>query len=146
LAILARDRTVRATVDSMAAIEEMSAAAQSASTTVGLLVEIDVGMGRTGVPTSSATLPLAQAIDHAPNVRLDGIIVYPGHIWEPIDKQGEPLRSIDFLLEQALELWSRHGLSAAIVSGGSTPTAYQSHMVAEIDQLLAEAEENVEDR
>jgi len=135
LATLARDRTVRVAVDSMAAIEEMSAAAQASNAVVGLLVEIDVGMGRTGVSKSSATLPLAIAIERAPNVRLDGIMIYPGHIWESIDKQDEPLRAVDSLLEQTLELWSRHGLAAAIVSGGSTPTAYQSHMVWHMTEI-----------
>src|SRR4029079_10636387 len=56
LATLARDRTVRAAIDSLTAIEEMSSAACAASTTVGLLVEIDVGMGRTGVPSPVETL------------------------------------------------------------------------------------------
>ena len=135
LATLARDRTIRAAVDSIAAIEEMSAAAQSTNTTVGLLVEIDVGMGRTGVPSPAATLPLAQAIDRTPNVRLDGIMIYPGHIWEPVDRQDEPLRAVDVLLEQTIDLWSQHGLAATIVSGGSTPTAYQSHLVRHVTEI-----------
>jgi len=135
LATLARDRTIRAAIDSMAAIEEMSAAARTANTTVGLLVEIDVGMGRTGVASPSATLPLAQAIDRAPNVRLDGIMIYPGHIWERVDRQDGPQRAVDVLLEQTIDLWSQHGLAAAIVSGGSTPTAYQSHLVRHLTEI-----------
>jgi D-serine deaminase-like pyridoxal phosphate-dependent protein len=135
LATLARDRTVRAAVDSKAAIEAMSAAARAANTTVGLLVDLDVGLGRTGVASPAATLPLAQAIDQAPNVRLDGIMIYPGHIWEPVDKQGEPLRAVDVLLEQTINLWSQHGLTATIVSGGSTPTAYQSHLIQHLTEI-----------
>jgi D-serine deaminase-like pyridoxal phosphate-dependent protein len=135
LALLARDRTVRAAVDSLAAIEEMSAAARSEQTIVGLLVEIDVGMGRTGVSSPDATLRLAQAIDRSPNVRLDGIMVYPGHIWEPVDKQDESLRAVDVLLKETINLWSRHGLAASIVSGGSTPTAYQSHLVSHLTEI-----------
>jgi D-serine deaminase-like pyridoxal phosphate-dependent protein len=113
----------------------MSSAAHSANTTVGLLVEIDVGMGRTGVPSSLATLPLAEAIDRLPNVRLDGLMVYPGHIWEPVDRQAESLRALDILLEQTIELWSRQGLAACVVSGGSTPTAYQSHLVSRLTEI-----------
>jgi D-serine deaminase-like pyridoxal phosphate-dependent protein len=33
------------------------------------------------------------------------------------------------MLHEVLDLWKRHGLEAGIVSGGSTPTAYQSHHV-----------------
>jgi D-serine deaminase-like pyridoxal phosphate-dependent protein len=135
LAMLARDRTIRAAVDSLTAIDQMSAAAVSANTIVGLLVEMDIGMGRTGVPSPISTLPLAQAIDLAPNVRLDGLMIYPGHIWAPADKQDESLRAIDNLLGHTIDLWSQHGLAAPIVSGGSTPTAYQSHLVRHITEI-----------
>jgi D-serine deaminase-like pyridoxal phosphate-dependent protein len=135
LATLARDRTVRVAVDSLAAIDEMSSAARTANTMVGLLVEIDVGMGRTGVPSPAATLPLAQSIDRSPNVKLDGLMIYPGHIWDPIDRQGESLRAVDTLLGETIDLWSRRGLAASIVSGGSTPTAYQSHLVRHLTEI-----------
>jgi D-serine deaminase-like pyridoxal phosphate-dependent protein len=135
LATLARDRTIRAAVDSLAAIEEMSSAARVANTIVGLLVEIDVGMGRTGVPSPVATLPLAQAIDCSPHVRLDGLMIYPGHIWDPVDRQQESLRAVGILLRETIDLWSRHGLASTIVSGGSTPTAYQSHLVRHLTEI-----------
>jgi D-serine deaminase-like pyridoxal phosphate-dependent protein len=45
----ARDRTMRAAVDSFIAIDEVPAAASAAHTTVGLVVDIDVCLGRTGV-------------------------------------------------------------------------------------------------
>ena len=128
-AALARDRTMRAAVDSLTAIEVVSAAAQAAGTTVGLLVDLDVGLGRTGVQSPAATLPLAQAIDRAPNVRLDGIMIYPGQVWSLPDQQEKELKAIDDLVVEAIALWAAHGLAAPIVSGGSTPTAYQSHLI-----------------
>jgi D-serine deaminase-like pyridoxal phosphate-dependent protein len=135
LAELARSRTVRVALDSLAGVEIMSAAAQQAKTTVGILVDVDVGLGRTGVQTPEESLALAQAIDRAPNVRLDGIMIYPGHVWELPDQQWEKLTAVSRKVEQVLELWSRHGLSAAIVSGGSTPTAYQSHAIPQLTEI-----------
>ncbi len=129
IAALARDRTMRAAIDSRTALEVVSAAAQAAGTTVGLLVDLDVGLGRTGVQSPAATLPLAQAIDRAPNVRLDGIMIYPGQVWSESDQQEAELRAIDDLVGEAIALWAKHGLAASIVSGGSTPTAYQSHLI-----------------
>jgi D-serine deaminase-like pyridoxal phosphate-dependent protein len=113
----------------------ISAAAQEANTTVGLLVDIDVGMGRTGVQSSEEALNLAQVIDRAPNVRLDGIMIYPGHVCEPPAEQTASLRAVSLMLEETLELWRRHGLGAAIVSGGSTPTAFQSHQVPQLTEI-----------
>ena len=132
---LAHDRTMRAAVDSFLAVEEVAAAAGAAGTTVGLLVDIDVGLGRTGVQSPAAALTLAQAIDRAPHVRLDGIMVYPGHVWQAANNQEEPLRAIDELLAETLSLWSQHGLAAPIVSGGSTPTAYQSHLIRHLTEI-----------
>ena len=36
---------------------------------------------------------------------------------------------VDAVVNETLDLWSASGLEAKIVSGGSTPTAYQSHLV-----------------
>lgn len=120
---------MRAAVDSLTAIEATSSAARAAGVTVGLLVDLDVGLGRTGVDSPAATLLLAQAIDRADNVRLDGLLVYPGHVWESPGNQETEMKRVDDFVVETLELWARHGLSATIVSGGSTPTAYQSHLI-----------------
>ena len=135
VAVLARDRTMRAAVDSHAAVEAASVAARAADVTIGLLVDLDVGMGRTGVESPAVALALAQAIDRAPGVRLDGIMIYPGHIWEPPDQQLAVLKAVGDLVAQTLELWAQHGLSAAIVSGGSTPSAYQSHLIGNLTEI-----------
>jgi D-serine deaminase-like pyridoxal phosphate-dependent protein len=135
VAALARTRTVRAALDGLTGVEMMSAAAVKAGTTVGLLVDIDVGLGRTGVQTPSESLALAQTIERAPNVRLDGIMIYPGHVWDLPEQQAGPMQAVRELLQESLELWRRHGLSAEIVSSGSTPTAYQSHLIPEVTEI-----------
>lgn len=135
LARLANDRTVRTAVDTLQAVDEISAAAVAEQTTVGLLVELDVGMRRTGVRSPADTLPLAQAIDRAVNVRLDGIMVYPGHIWNAVEDQPNALGAVDDLLASTINLWTDFGLEARIVSGGSTPTAYQSHLVRHLTEI-----------
>lgn len=135
LALLARDRTVCAAVDSVESIRMVGTAARSARTTIGLLVEIDVGMRRTGVQNADESLALAQLIDLEKGVRLDGIMVYPGHIWELPDQQAHALSAVDLILEHTIDLWTQHGLSASIVSGGSTPTAYQSHFNRRLTEI-----------
>jgi D-serine deaminase-like pyridoxal phosphate-dependent protein len=135
VAALARSRTVRAALDSLAAVEMMSDAARAADTTVGLLVDLDVGLGRTGVQSAAEALAIGQAIDRTPNVRLDGIMFYPGHIWELPGEQSAAMRAVSARLAETIELWGRHGLRATIVSGGSTPTAYQSHEIPEATEI-----------
>jgi D-serine deaminase-like pyridoxal phosphate-dependent protein len=123
-------RTVRVALDSVEGVEAVRAAAREAGTTVGVLVDLDVGFHRTGVQSPAAALELAQEIDrHRDGMRLDGLFFYPGHVWSTAGEQTAELERIDALLAETIALWQRSGLAAPIVSGGSTPTAYLSHVV-----------------
>ena len=135
LAELAKRVAVRVAVDTAAAVERIAAAARAAGTRVGLLADLDVGMGRTGVADSAAALRLAQLIDRTDGVRLDGLFCYPGHVWDRPADQGGPLKAVAAGLQESLDLWRRAGLAAEIVSGGSTPTAYQSHLVPQYTEI-----------
>ncbi len=129
IAALARSTTIRVAMDSSKGIAAIADAAQAAGSRVGVLVDIDVGFHRTGVQSAADSLAAAQEISRRPSLRLDGIFFYPGHVWSPANQQADELQAIDAILAEAIELWKKSGLEAAIVSGGSTPTAYQSHLV-----------------
>ncbi len=129
LAALARTATIRVAVDSPEAIAALSAAAREAGTTIGILVDLDVGSGRTGVPTVEQLVDLAAAVDRSPGLRLDGIFYYPGHVTVLPDSQAAPLGLVAAKLAEAISRFDAQGLCREIVSGGSTPTAYQSHLV-----------------
>ncbi|MEX0939504.1 MAG: alanine racemase [Pirellulales bacterium] len=135
LAQLALHKTVRVAIDSMEAADALGAAARATRGTIGILIEQDVGFHRTGVQTASAALRLAAHVDSAAGLRLDGLMCYPGHVWMPADQQEPALQQISDLLHATLVLWSDHGLEAGIVSGGSTPTAYQSHHIPELTEI-----------
>ena len=135
LAELAKSATIRVAIDSAVAVAALAQAAQQAGSTIGLLVDLDVGVGRTGVQSPEAALGLAQTIQSTPNVRLDGILCYPGHIWLKPEEQRAALELVGAKLGATLDLWARHGLEARIVSGGSTPTAYQSHQSQHLTEI-----------
>ena len=125
-----REVTVRVAVDSREAVDALNAAAKEAGSTIGILADIDVGFHRTGLQSPAATLELAQHIDRAGSaLRLDGIFFYPGHVWSPVDQQAAEFGRIDALLSETIDLWKASGFAASIVSGGSTPTAFQAHLV-----------------
>jgi|688.fasta_scaffold15257_11 D-serine deaminase-like pyridoxal phosphate-dependent protein len=135
LAALARTATVRLAIDTVAAIEAAGAAALAEGVALGVLVDLDVGMGRTGVPTVDALVPLAQAVTATRGLRLDGILCYPGHIWAKPAEQAAPLALVAAKLQEAIDHFDRHGLCREIVSGGSTPTAFQSHLVPQVTEI-----------
>lgn len=129
LAQLSHRVTLRVAVDSKEAVIALSKAASKWGSQIGILVDLDVGMHRTGVPTPQDALELAQFVQDQAQVRLDGIFCYPGHVWSPVEQQLPILNQIGQQLEEALDLFHQRGLSTSIVSGGSTPTAYQSHLI-----------------
>ena len=130
LARLARGRTIRVGIDSKYATDAIAAAARSEGTTIGILIELDVGYRRTGVQSAADALALGEHVSRASGLRLDGIMFFPGHLSHGPPSVNEPgLRVIDEKLDESVDLWRRHGLEAKIVSGGSTPTAMQSHLI-----------------
>jgi D-serine deaminase-like pyridoxal phosphate-dependent protein len=129
LAKLAGRVTVRVGIDSATAAEALATAARSAGTTIGILVDLDVGMHRTGVQTPADALALAQLVSKMQGLRLDGIMFYPGFIKDDQAESIAQLKEVDAKLAETIALWKKAGLSAGIVSGGSTPTARASHHV-----------------
>jgi D-serine deaminase-like pyridoxal phosphate-dependent protein len=132
IATLARGHTIRVAVDTPAAIAAIAAAARAAGVTVGILVDLDVGMGRTGVPTAAALVGLAEAVERQPTLRLDGIFCYPGHVWQDVVPE---LAAVAERLAEACDAFDRKGHCRGIVSGGSTPTAFQSHLVPQYTEI-----------
>lgn len=135
VARLALSNTVRVAVDSAEGCDALSAAARAAGSTIGILVDLDIGMHRTGVQSPAAALALAQRVARTPSLRLDGLFCYPGHVWNPAAEQGKPLAAIAALLDETIAMWGKSGLQAKIVSAGSTPTAYQSHLMPAVTEV-----------
>jgi len=135
LAVLARSKTVRVAIDSAHAATFLGLAAKSAKSTIGILVDIDVGLHRTGVQSAEDSLKLARKVSKIQELRLDGIMFYPGHVNLAMAKEGRVIGEIDAKIGEAIELWKKNGLEARIVSGGSTPTAYFSHEFKNMTEL-----------
>jgi len=113
----------------------LGAAARAESSTIGILIDLDVGLHRTGVQTPGESLVLAEIADRAAGLRLDGLFCYPGHIWALPEVQEPLLGQVSDLLHETLGHWSEHGLEASIVSGGSTPTCFQTHLLPEVNEI-----------
>ncbi len=129
LAKLAGRVTMRVGIDSSTAADALASAARAAGTTIGLLVDLDVGMHRTGLQTPAEALALAQYVSNLKGARLDGIMFYPGSIKDESAESIKQLQGVDAKLAETIALWAKSGLKAGIVSGGSSPTAYISHHV-----------------
>lgn len=135
LAEIARARRVTMAIDSLATAEAISAAASAKESNIGLLMEFDVGMRRCGVGSADDGKALAMAIEKLPGVRFRGISFYPGHISSRPEEQGLALAALSAKVAEITGSLMAAGIECEIVSGGSTPTAYQSHQVAGLTEF-----------
>ncbi len=122
-----RVRQLSVALDSHEALGPLAAAAAGAGETIGVLVEWDAGMGRVGAQTPAEVLGLARAAAEAPFLRYDGLLFYPGQIRAQGEEGRMALALVRGRLEEVLEALARAGLTPRRVSGGSTPTLWQSH-------------------
>jgi D-serine deaminase-like pyridoxal phosphate-dependent protein len=136
LANLARSKTIRVGIDSAFAADALSTAAKSAGSTIGILVDLDIGHHRTGVQTAAEALALAQHVSKTPGLRLDGVMFFPGQLSHgPPTSYASALAAIDAHLAEVIDLWKKSGLECRIVSGGSTPAASQSHLLTKLTEI-----------
>jgi D-serine deaminase-like pyridoxal phosphate-dependent protein len=135
LAQLARKHMVRVGIDSLVAADALGAAAKSGGSTIGILVDLDLGHHRTGVQTPEESVSLARHVARTPGLRLDGVMFFPGHISAPPASVPAAQAAVGAKLQEVLDAWRRAGLEAKIVSGGSTPTAYFSHLVPQLTEI-----------
>jgi D-serine deaminase-like pyridoxal phosphate-dependent protein len=79
LAELARDHEVLVAVDEEPNAAALSAAAERAGSTLGIMIEVDTGMDRCGIDTAAEVLAVVRKITSMPALRFDGITGYEGH-------------------------------------------------------------------
>lgn len=122
-------------LDSERTVEPLAITAASAGVTIDILAELNVGMNRCGLALPSDILSLAQIIDRTAGVRFAGLNLYPGHIWNRPAEQEAHLRRVDEHASAVIALLAEHGMSCEVVSGGSTPTAFQSHLIPSLTEI-----------
>lgn len=135
IAALTRVATVRVALDSLEGVAALADAAAGAESRVGVLVDLDVGNGRTGVQSTQAVVAMARAVERCGALRFDGLFCYPGHIRSRPAEQGVVLGEVNRLLEEAVAGLESAGLPPGVVSGGSTPTAWSSHLVSRLTEV-----------
>ena len=124
LCALARVTRVSACVDSLRNVDDLGAAARACGVEIEVLVEIDAGTERCGVPAGEAVVPLARAIAATPGLSFGGLQAYNGMSQHFRTAEARKAASEDMvgrvnLSRAALEA---AGLACPRVTGGGTGT------------------------
>lgn len=122
-----KNRNIRIVMDSeVGATAINNALSQSGiAEPISTLIDLDVGLHRTGVAAGEPVLALARHIDTLKHLRLIGVQGYEGHIQhlhEREDRQRQCLESMKTLTDAAEGL-RKAGFSIEVVTTGGTGTA-----------------------
>ncbi|SLN75667.1 alanine racemase [Oceanibacterium hippocampi] len=118
----ARGAELTVVVDRADLVAAYATAARAAGTTVAVLVDIDTGLGRTGVVTPEDAVALARAIDAEQGLAYAGVQAYAGNV-QHVFGHGERRaanQAANDRLRSALEALKAAGLPAEIISGGGS--------------------------
>ena len=135
LAKLAEQASLSVALDSEEAARGISSAATRQGTRIGVLVEMDVGFGRCGLSNENDLLTLAQKITTLPGLEFRGLMFFPGHFGVGPEQRTALRMQVNDFLDRSLETFERAGLPLPIVSGGSTPTAYESSLFQGVNEV-----------
>jgi len=135
----ARTAPLTVAVDDANNVEALAAASCQAGCTIGVLIDIDVGMGRCGVRTQEEARNLAAQITRHPGLQLRGIMGYEGHcVLEP-DREIRARKAAQ-AMEQLLgfrETLASAGFPIEVVSAGGTGTFDLTAAVQGVTEIQA---------
>ena len=136
---LAEKTDVKVAVDDLETTRAMAEAAAAAGVTIGVVVEVDIGMGRCGVAPGETTLRLVEAIAELPGIRFDGIQAFEGHLVYTNDRRerSERARQDMRLAVETRSLLERHGIPVRILTGGSSATYDATGTLEGVDEIQA---------
>jgi D-serine deaminase-like pyridoxal phosphate-dependent protein len=111
-------------VDNADNVAALAAAAAAAGRVLDVLVDVDVGHRRTGVPPGAPALALARTVVGSRSLRLRGLQGYAGHCAHIVGWKARRDASLGALagLADTRRLLEREGLPVDVVAGGSTGT------------------------
>ncbi|MDH4264740.1 MAG: DSD1 family PLP-dependent enzyme [Deltaproteobacteria bacterium] len=133
---LSRDRELMVVVDNAGNAGRLNAAAEKHGLKLNILVDLDPGMGRTGVPFSEG-LALGKLIDNLPSLRLCGVQCYAGHV-QHISSFAERSRASLDWMKQAAEVvgqFRASDLPCKIFTGAGTGTFEIDCRIPELTDL-----------
>jgi D-serine deaminase-like pyridoxal phosphate-dependent protein len=134
LARLAQNAEITVAVDSEVAVQQLAQAAEFYETPIQVYIEIDMGLGRMGVSSVDDAVALGKIVARHRSIELVGLTFYPGHVKQTREAEEQTIL-LSQRLHRFLQGFSMAGLPVRIVSGGSTPLLYHSHLVEGLNEI-----------
>jgi len=133
---LSQDSNLLVVVDHPSNVMKLNEAAKERGLTLNVLVDLDPGMGRTGVPFKEG-VRMGQLVASLPSLRLRGLQCYAGNVQHISSFEARTRASLDWM-EQAAEVFHQFhgaGLPCDIFTGAGTGTYEIDCKIPEITDL-----------
>lgn len=139
VADLARTARVLVCVDDADNVRALGKAAVDGGVRLGVLVDVDTGMGRCGVRTPDAARALAELAGETDGLDFRGVSGYEGHcmLQPERDKREAEAEAAASRLMAAVDAIGAAGIGCEIVSAGGTGTYYLTGARAGITEIQA---------
>ncbi len=148
LAGLSRHATLTLAVDDLSNAAMLDQIAAAYGTIVGVLIEVNVGLNRCGVPWGEPALDLARQVLELNHLNFRGLMGYEGHVVllrDPQDRVRLAHEAMEKLLSTR-DLLVRNGIDVEIVSAGGTGTYNITGDLPGIDEVQAGSYVFMDDR
>lgn len=110
-------------IDNIEIADRFDEAAKDAAVELGVLIDLDPAMGRTGIETGESALELGRHITNGcDNLRFDGLQMYAGHCMhiEGFDKRKEKYHRVLRAGAETKAMFEGDGIEVGVFSGGGT--------------------------
>lgn len=139
LAASAHKATVTVSCDSRESVAALNAAAKSADSNIGVVIDCDIGMGRNGVRSLEEAKAVANDVEKASNLLLRGVMGFEGHVVDISDRAERAERAVAAMstainIRRELE---QSGYELPIMTGGSSATYDSVGCLPEMTELQA---------
>lgn len=121
-------------LDSAESLEWVAKAADSAHP-IRILVEVDFGMRRCGLPPGEDVIRLARRIEQHAGLDFGGLMFYSGHVHPDFDGNRRRLERLNDDLARQLALFRKEKIEVPTVSGGNTPGAFYAHEISGLSEI-----------
>jgi D-serine deaminase-like pyridoxal phosphate-dependent protein len=135
--LAAIDPTFAIVVDYPAIVDLLADVASRKGIKLNVVIDVDVGLGRTGVHDPSAAIIVAQRISSSASLTLVGVQGYGGH-WQHIAGFENRLAAVKAgmsKLQSAIDALRSHGFTVPLVTGGGTGTFAADILTGTLNEL-----------
>ena len=138
LCSLASQASIGVAVDNTTNAAQLSQAATESGVELGVLVEIEAGMGRCGITPDADAVVLARAVRDAPGLRFKGIMAtVPGPAGDDAETHSQQTRHNLQVAIDAKDLMESAGLTVSEVSVGGAHCALAAGAMTGITEVRA---------